>query len=273
MVQNILASGLNLKSLWLAMSEQNNICQQIDIPMTLDTIAPGGRIGLIILASDFNAEQDLRRMLPVDVEVFTNRVLNKNPLTLENLRGMTGDISRAATGILPGAELDVIIYGCTSGTIAIGADQIEQLLHTVRPGIPVTNPVNAALAAFKQLNAHKISILTPYILELNQAMLEHFENQGLDISSMTGLGFEDDIDIAGIPPEILLQVAQQVCDPQADALFISCTSLRLTSVIEKIEQAIGKPVVSSNQAMVWHSLKLIGYTQPVQGMGQLLRSL
>jgi maleate isomerase len=255
------------------MTKQNTICQQIDIPMTLDTIAAAGRIGLIILASDFNAEQDLRRMLPADVEIFTNRVLNTNQLTLDNLRSMTGDISRAAVGILPGAGLDVMIYGCTSGTIAIGADKIEQLIQQVRPAIPVTNPVNAALAAFNELNARKISILTPYILELNQAMLEHFENRGLDITNITGLGFEDDIDIAGIPPEVLLQVAHQVCDPQADALFISCTSLRLTPVLEKIEQAIGKPVVSSNQALVWHSLKTIGYTQPIEGMGQLLRRL
>lgn len=255
------------------MTKLDSRCHQISIPITLDKIAAQGRIGLILLASDFNAEQDLRRMLPDGVEIFTNRVLNRNPLTLDNLRSMTTDISRAAAGILPGVKVDVMIYGCTSGTIAIGADNIQQLIQQVRPDIPVTNPVNAAIAAFKSLNARKISILTPYISELNQAMLEYFESQGLDIISISGLGFEDDIDIAGIPPATLLQVAQQVCDAEADALFISCTSLRLTSVLEEIESAIDKPVVSSNQAIVWHSLELIGYNQPINHMGKLLRSL
>ncbi len=255
------------------MTDINNRCHQINVPITLDTIAAGGRIGLILLASDFNAEQDLRRMLPEQVEIFTNRVLNRNPLTLENLRSTSADITRAAAGILPGAELDIMIYGCTSGTIAIGADKITQLVQQARPGIPVTNPATAALAAFEQLNAKKISILTPYIAELNHAMLDYLEAQGIEIINITGLGFEDDLDIAGIPPATLLQVAQQVCDVQADALFISCTSLRLTSVLEQIEAAIGKPVVGSNQALVWHSLKLMGHTQPVKQMGQLLRSL
>ena len=63
-------------------------------------------IGVIALATDFNIEQDLRRMLPDGFEIFTNRVQNANPLNLENLRGMAPDISRAAGGIVPGARLD-----------------------------------------------------------------------------------------------------------------------------------------------------------------------
>ena len=92
--------------------------------ISLDTIAPLGRIGLIALATDFNSEQDLRRMYPDGVEVFTNRVLNANPVTPQNLRNMAGDISRAAGGILPGFSLDAMIYGCTSGTVANGAEKI-----------------------------------------------------------------------------------------------------------------------------------------------------
>ncbi|MCP3687025.1 MAG: hypothetical protein GY784_01305 [Gammaproteobacteria bacterium] len=73
----------------------------IDQPVQFDPVAALGRIGLIALATDFNSEHDLRRMLPEGVEVFTNRVLNANPVTMENLRNMSGDISRAAGGILP----------------------------------------------------------------------------------------------------------------------------------------------------------------------------
>ena len=73
----------------------------MDVQYELENIAPGGRIGLLALATDFNSETDLRRMLPDGVDLFTNRVLNANPLTIENLRAMAGDITRAATGILP----------------------------------------------------------------------------------------------------------------------------------------------------------------------------
>ena len=80
----------------------------INHDITLDAIAPLGRIGLIALATDFNSEQDLRRMYPDGVEVFTNRVLNANPVTMQNLLNMAGDISRAAGGILSGLNLDAM---------------------------------------------------------------------------------------------------------------------------------------------------------------------
>ncbi len=237
--------------------------------ITLDAVAPGGRIGLIALATDFNSEQDMRRMYPDDVEVFTNRVLNANPVTMQNLRNMAGDISRAAGGILPGFQLDAMIYGCTSGTVANGAEEIEQLVHKSRPGVPVTNPVSAALAAFEHFGARRISILTPYIEEVNIEMAAYFENHGIEVINIAGLGYESDIDMTGIPPQEIADAAIKVCDASADLLFVSCTAIRASLVIEQIEQAIGKPVVTSNQALVWHSLKLVDYSKRINGYGSL----
>jgi len=239
--------------------------------ITLDSIAPLGRIGLIALATDFNSEQDLRRMYPDGVEIFTNRVLNANPVTLQNLRNMAGDISRAAEGILPGFSLDAMIYGCTSGTVANGAKRIEQLVQQSCPGVPVTNPVSAALAAFAHLGAKRVSILTPYTEDVNLEMAAYFTDHGIKVINIVGLGYDSDIDMTGIPPREIAQVATKVCDDRADLLFISCTAIRASLVIEKIEQTIAKPVVTSNQALVWHSLKLVGYTQSIEGYGSLFQ--
>ena len=241
--------------------------------ITLDSVAPLGRIGLIALATDFNSEQDLRRMYPDGVEVFTNRVLNANPVTLQNLRNMASDISRAAGGILPGFNLDAMIYGCTSGTVANGAKNIEQLVQKSCPGVPVTNPVSAALAAFAHLGAKRISILTPYTEEVNLEMAAYFADHGIDVINIAGFGYQSDIDMTGIPPQEIAQAATKVCDDSADLLFISCTAIRASLVIETIEQTISKPVVSSNQALVWHSLKLIGYKQGIEGYGSLFKDI
>ena len=237
--------------------------------VTLDVIGPGGCIGLIALATDFNTEQDLRRIFPDDIEIFTNRVLNANPLTLQNLRNMADDISRAAAGILPGVELDAMIYGCTSGTVANGADKIEALIHKSCPGVAVTNPASAALAAFTHFSARRISILTPYIEEVNLEMSDFFEAQGIEVINIVGMGYDNDIDITRIPSQAIADIAAQLCDSTADLLFISCTAMRAAAVVETIEQALGKPVVTSNQALVWHCLKLIGYSGTVHGFGSL----
>lgn len=92
----------------------------LNLSYEAEDFAPGGRIGLLALATDYNSEIDLRGMLLPGVGLFTNRILNANPVTLENLLTMRGDIARAAAVILANLGVDVMIYGCTSGVAAIG---------------------------------------------------------------------------------------------------------------------------------------------------------
>jgi len=241
----------------------------MDVTYEFEDIAPGGRIGLIALATDYNSETDIRRMIPEGVDMFTNRVLNANPITIENLRAMSGDITRAAEGILPELGVDVMIYGCTSGTAAIGAKEVQRLIQISQPGVPCTNPIDAATAALNALQVEKISILTPYIDSVNQAISDSFEGQEFNILNIEGLGIESDIDMTRVPLAALTEAALQVCDPKAEALFISCTAVRSSLIIDTLEQKLGKPVVTSNQALMWHSLRLIRNDSHVPGFGQL----
>ena len=241
----------------------------MDIDYKFDDIAPGGRIGLLALATDYNSETDLRRMIPAGVDLFTNRVLNANPLTIENLRTMAGDITRAATGVLPGLGVDVMIYGCTSGTVAIGKDEVQRLIQIAQPAVPCTNPIEAASEALRMFNADKISILTPYTDQVNSSVAECFRDEEFSVLNIDGFGLEDDIEMTGLPLSAISQAAEQICDSNADALFISCTAIRSSSVIDKIEQKIQKPVVTSNQALVWHCLQLMNNTSKVSGFGRL----
>ena len=236
----------------------------------LEQLAPLGRVGVITLATDFNIEQDLRRIYPEGVEMFTSRVRNYNPLTIDNLRRMEPGITAAADAILPGTPLDVIIYACTSGTVAIGQEQVAGLIHASRPGTPVTNPVSAAFAAFSELNARRISILTPYTRTVNEDVARVFSGSGCEVLNIAGFGFEDDTAMTFISPGDIEEAALEVCDPEADLLFISCTALRSAQVAEAIEQRLGRPVVTSNQVLAWHSLRLLQYPAPVPGFGCLL---
>jgi len=237
----------------------------------LDHLAPAGRVGLISLATDFNIETDLKQLYPSDVSFFTSRVRNHNPLTIENLRRMTPGIRDAADKILPGTGLDAVIYACTSGAIAIGVDEVTRLVQEAHPGVPVTNPATAAITAFKTLSAKQISILTPYTEPVNRDVAALFESFGVEVINMTGFGFEDDTAMTFITPEDIKTAALQTCAKQADLLFISCTALRASGLIADLEDQLNIPVISSNQALAWHSLKLMNYPKPISGFGTLTR--
>ncbi len=235
----------------------------------LDKIGFNGRIGLIALATDVTIETDLRRMLPTGMDIFTNRVQNCNPTTIENLRAMAPDISRAAGGILPGDSLDSLIYACTSGTVVIGETEVIQKLQTGRGKLPCTTPVTAVMAALNILGIRRISILTPYIESVNRELVAFFQGRGIEVLNIHGFGIESDADISSVSPDSIFSAALDACREDADSLFISCTALRSAQIIDRIETEINKPVIGSNQALMWHTLKLLQRPYQVSGFGSL----
>ena len=236
----------------------------------LASVGARGRIGLVALATDVNSETELRRMAPPGVEIFTNRIENANPVAIANLRAMAGDITRAARGILPGNRIDAMVFGCTSGTVAIGEEEVTRLIQAARPGVPCTNPIAATLAAFAVLGAHRISVLTPYTVPVNQAIAAYLCARGLEVLSIAGFDLDQDDDMTAVTPAATLAATLECCHPAADLLFVCCTALRVALVLDEIEQRLARPVVASNQALLWHALRLIGNDDPIAGFGLLL---
>jgi maleate isomerase len=243
--------------------------QVLPLAMPLEPVGARGRIGLVALATDVNSETELRRMAPPGVEIFTNRVANANPVTIDNLRAMAGDITRAAGGILPGNRIDVMVFGCTSGTVAIGSDEITRLIQAARANVRCTNPIGAALAALGALGARRISVLTPYIGPVNQAVAAHLCAQGLEVLNIGGFELDQDDDMTAVPPDAIVAAGLEVCDSAADLLFVSCTALRIAGALDELEHRLARPVVASNQALLWHALRLIGNRDPIRGFGRL----
>lgn len=235
----------------------------------LQKIGSQGRIGLIALGTDVNSETDLRRIAPAGVEIFTNRVQNCNPITIENLRAMAPDIARAAGGILPGDSLDVLIYSCTSGTAVLGEAEVIKLLQAGRGNLPCTTPVTAALAAFNCFSARRISILTPYIESVNRELAGFFHTRSIEVLNVHGFGIASDADMGGVSHASLCAAAHIACREDADLLFISCTALRAAAVVERLEAELNKPVITSNQALMWHALTLLQRPFQVRGFGRL----
>ncbi|RVD17997.1 ectoine utilization protein EutA [Mesorhizobium sp. M4B.F.Ca.ET.017.02.2.1] len=229
------------------------------------------RVGLIILATDHTSEPDFRRMVASErIGVYVARIPYKNPTTPENLRRMQPELEAAAALILPDEPLDAICYSCTSASVVIGDAEIEAAIRAARPGVAVVTPPMAGVRGLKSLGARRISILTPYTVETSRPMAAYFAERGFEIVSFTCLGFEDDREMARIPPAALVELAGKATDAEADALFVSCTALRSALAVAGMEQAIGRPVVTSNQATAWNCLRLCGDDTARPEFGRLM---
>ena len=232
------------------------------------------RIGLLALDNDVATEFDFHRMLPEDVIFYTTRVPCPKSITVENLRKI-GPFLTAATKLLtPGMRLDSIAYSCTSGTVALTPQTVTELIHAGdRPDVPVATPVTSAVEALEFMGIKRISLLTPYLDSVNQAMRAFFEAGGIEVLNIGGFCLEDGNEMSEIPPEAIYQAALETCREDADGLFISCTAIRAVQILDRAEEALGKPVLSSIQTLFWQALRAAGYQKPLEGCGSLMRKV
>ena len=231
------------------------------------------RVGLIALASDFMIEKDFINVIKDrDIDFFVNRIECYNPLTKENLIKMSEKVTEVTNDILPDQEIDCVVYGCTSGTIAAGFNSIEKKVKLAKPEARVTTPSTAAIKALKKLEIKNLSIFTPYSKKLNDEVVEYFKKEGFKITSNSYFDIKSDYDIGKVDQNYLYDVLSKINLKDADALFVSCTALPVLQIIDKLEKKLNKIVLSSNQALIWDTLEKIGKNESVEGFGSLFKS-
>jgi maleate isomerase len=231
------------------------------------------KVGLIALSTDQTIEGDfytICKNLPLDI--FVNRIHNQNPLTKENLLKMQDDLELVTSKILPDERINTIAYGCTSGTIAIGEDKVKEKILLAKQDCYVTTPVTSAIKAFKQMNVRKIALFTPYPDAVNKTILDYFTQKSIKVSSFTSLNLNLDSEIAQVDPNYILEISSKLEIKNADALFISCTALPVLDILDKLENKIQKPVLSSNQTLIWDTIRSVGCKSPIKGYGKLLEN-
>ncbi len=234
-------------------------------------MASRARLGVIVLETDETLEAEFARMTRLDgVAVYHTRIPMAAQVSADTLAQMEHDLPASAR-LLPSSErFDAIGYGCTSASAVIGSDGVAAAVHKALPGTAVTNPLAAIIAAGAELGARRLGFITPYVPEVSLRMRERLEDAGFEIAAFGSFEEEDDRVVARISEASIRSAAEDLAGQASlDAIVISCTSLRCLRVIPMIEAETGLPVISSNQALGWHMLRLSGITDTQPEFGRL----
>ena len=230
------------------------------------------RVGLIALATDFRIEKDFISVIKdQNIDFFVNRIHCYFPLTSENLIKMSSTVTEISEDILPNEKLDCVVYGCTSGTIAAGYENIKKKVNLAKPEAKVTTPSSAAINALRKMKVEKVAIFTPYSKVLNDEVIDYFKSENFEISSNAYFDILSDLDIGKVDEDYLYETLSKMDLGDADALFISCTALPALSIIDKLEKKLNKVVLSSNQVLIWDTLQSIGKKDSIEGFGKLFK--
>ena len=231
------------------------------------------KVGLLALSTDLTIERDFQSIChSLPINLFVNRIHNENPLTKENLLKMYDQLESITEKILPGQKINTVAYGCTSGTIAIGEDKVKEKIQLAKPGCHVTTPITSAIKAFNKMNVKKIAVFTPYPESVNKTISEYLIKKNINVMSFSTFNLDLDVDFARVDPKYLSEILTKLNINDADALFVSCTALPALEILDEVEKKINKPVFSSNQTLIWDTIRSVGYQSSIEGYGKLLKN-
>jgi maleate cis-trans isomerase len=236
------------------------------------------RIGVMVPSTNTTFEADFQLAAPRGVTIHGQRLWLTNDAAGEaGMDRMNAEVEAGAR-YLATAKVDVIAYGCTTGSFYRGpgwdAEMIELMQRVA--GVPAVATSPSVVEALRAFGAKKISVATPYPDWNNQKLRAYLEARGFEVLNVEGEPRAARSGNQGIndqDPDDVIAFAPRVCSPEADALLCSCTAWRSLEAVAELERRTGKPVVTSNQASIWMAFRTLGVTPAARGLGGLLDSL
>jgi maleate isomerase len=227
-------------------------------PDTSSIYGWAGKIGLVIPSNNTVIEPEFWAARPDRVTVHSARVLSHGN-TPEGIVMMERNVTRAVKE-LDGGSMSVIAYACLATSLVKGKawdDAIRAEIHATT-GRPATTAAAATVAAVKTAGATRIGIATPYTKRIGALVAPFFESCGLAPLAVQNLEIEDSREIWKTTPATLFDLAVSANVAGAEAICILATDLPTMGVTEAIAAELGKPVITTNAAILWQCLALAG---------------
>lgn len=231
-----------------------------------------GRIGLLAPSSNTTVETEFFRVLPAGVTVHTARL----PITQVNTNEIGAMVSALETEakLLATADVDVIILGATAPSFLKGLGYDREMSKRIEDatGKPATTTSTALIEAMRTLCITRVALGSAFTPAVNNLCASFIEANGIKVVAKDGLNLEDNLQIGRLDVQTAYDLGKKINCPEAQGVALACTNWKSVDIIERLENDIGKPVLSTSQVSIWGALKKIGYAGSIPGYGVLLRS-
>ena len=231
------------------------------------------RLGLLLPSSNSTQEPEFSDVLPPEISLHTAR-LTLNSIDAESTVKIVEELEKESSK-LADADVGVILLAATAPTSRKGLGYDRELLERIRAatGKPATTASTAMLEAFAQLNIRRVALAAPWSESVNQTVAGFIEANGVNVVSQRALGVVRNNDVGRLDPKTAFDLACEADRSDADAIFLACGNWWAMSQVGKLEQKLGKPVLTTNQVSIWAALQILGHQEPLKGWGSLLAGL
>ncbi len=237
------------------------------------------RIGVLVPFTNTNLEPDMALLCPPGASLHFTRLGGYDEDEIPDAEQMAG-LGAASLDeelrLLAGVKPDVVLYGCTSATLTHGVAFDRELAAKISAlsGAQTVTAAGALVFALQSLGVERIAFASPYVAQINEQAIGFLADAGFrTVSQAEVTETLDNTGQGALTPEAVYELGLRADSAEAEVLVLSCTDMRSVEVIAELEGALGKPVVTSNQAMMFQTLGLLGIEEPLVGFGQLLEGI
>jgi len=217
------------------------------------------RVGLIIPSSNHMVEQEMAGYFPpgVQLHIARLRMTGKYHAALDQLLPRVEEATRTLTD----ARCDVVVFHCTANSTAEGLAGEQRLLAAVKAGgaPQATTTATAIRKAFDALAARRIVLVTPYSARVTEEEAEFLRAAGYDVLNAVGCALDGSDAYCATLPQFWREQLLKAARSEADAYFLSCANISAFGIIDEIERQLDRPIVTSNQAVLWDALCRLGW--------------
>lgn len=234
------------------------------------------RFGVLVPFTNTNLEPDMVLMRPDGVSLHFARLGGYDQDEIpdsDQMHGLGAADLTEPLHLLQGVNPDVIFYGCTSATLTHGPSFDRELARQIKrdSGAETVTAAGALVHALQTLEIKQIGFASPYVPAINDLAVAFLAETGVETVSRSEVsGTLDNYGQGALTPEAVYDLGLAADHPEAEAVVLSCTDMRSVEAIAKLEAKLGKPVITSNQAMVFQAMQLAGLSEGLTGFGTLL---
>ena len=231
------------------------------------------RLGVILPSVNIVVEEWYPRVVPDGVSVHFARMLIAGGSSPEKIIAMDREDGMRAIEQIASCRPHAVAHGCTASSIVQGHAFDERLRSEIAhiAGVPATTATDSIFAACRALSLKRVTAISPYTEAVDASEHHFFAEGGIETVAGGHLGIAEGFRLAEPGPDAILDLALRAWDQQSDGLIAACLNFRSYPIIDALEARIGKPVVTSTQAVLWRLLRLAGVDTPIHGFGRLLR--
>ena len=226
------------------------------------------KLGIVVPSWNTVMEYEFQRLAGASISIHAQRIKHTDD-SEASLNWLSTQAVGAAT-LLSHAKVQAICHGCTASGFLKTPEEDLALAAEVEQatGIPCVTSSASIVKALRTVGAKTISVASPYEPWLNERVAQHLTQAGFDIAAIDGLGTQSH---GSISTQAVIALARSVVHPDSEAIFISCSNFRTLEIIEQLENETGLPVITSNQAAFWGTLRRLGIGHSVPRVGRIFQ--